>query len=911
MRTESRASIRVAVLALLPLLALGAPPLRAAVGTRLFSGVASAGGVNGTQWRSEVVLSNARAAASAVLLEIVPRNGTDVVASTTLTLGPGETRRLPDLYAAMGAPSGAGTLRVTGDALVWVRTYNQGASGTFGMDVPGVTESGGWAAGTSVLFPIQTPVDASREFRSNLLFTNLGTTRATLTLSAGAATRTVVVEPGTFSQIDGVGAWLGAPKGPSILSVVATGRWFGLVTSIDPVLGDPTGMRGQTTATHPTTVFPGVASAGGMNGTLWRSEARIYNPSATPRTVGLEILPRGGSSVAASSTLGLGPFEMKSLADVYAAVGAPSGAGALRVTGDVKTWVRTFNQGATATFGTDVPEVVPGVAYGAGAHVSFPVNATADVTTGFRSNFLVYNHEARDTTLTFVTAGSTKAVVVPAGSFVQQDNLGSYLGLPPGAAHVSVSADGRWSAIVTAIDPYLGDPTTVLGLLTTVNPVPTGPGVPAGALVSASIGAAGGSLTSSDGKLTLAVPAGALAATTTFTLQPFTNLAWGGIASAYEVSPGDVAFAAPARLTFRPAAGDLSSVSLRGIGIAQQDGDGYWYWTEGPAWDAAVPSVSVLLSRLGPAISSGPTGGASALREGLATIFRYRYAPVGDLWLSPSGTTDVETGKSQEFWVEQCFPPSSDGGSLLRERLTIRRLPASGGCSPYWQPGASISPKWSVDTIEGGNGTFGTIAATGEAVASYTAPAKAPSPDTVTVSAFIGSTATLSNVTLVSHAKIVGNDYAGTFTLRRTGLDQVAYTVKGVAELKRSFTDSNGTSFDMTGTVTIDATIPWFGYTCNCVDAATKPIPADTVFAIQRKPTLAQRWVMPGVTWNFRCEPGGQAALFGLPYFVAPVGDCSQQAWVPLADEKHLAGSFASACNPAFTVNGSWDLTAK
>jgi hypothetical protein len=376
------------------------------------------------------------------------------------------------------------------------------------------------------------------------------------------------------------------------------------------------------------------------------------------------------------------------------------------------------------------------------------------------------------------------------------------------------------------------------------------------------------------------------------------------------VGPADAAFAAPARLTFRPGAEDLSAVSLGGIGIAQQDGDGYWYWTEGPTRDAAVPSVSVLLSRLGPAASSRPTGGAPALREGLAMIFRGRFAPVGDLWLSPSGTTTVETGKSQEFWVEQCFPPSSDDGSLLRARLTIFRWPASGGCSPYRQPGATISPKWSVDSIEGGSGTVGTIAATEDAVASYTAPEKAPSPDTVAVSAFIGSTATLDNVTLVAHAKIVGSDYHGTFTLRRTGLDQLAFTVKGEADLENFLTDANGTSFDMKGTVTIDSPINWVGYTCT-TGSPTKPIPADAVFAIQRKPTLAQRWVMPAAQWTFQCSPGGQQLPISIQYFVAPAGDCSRQAWVPLADEKHLVGNFASACNPAFTVNGSWDLTAK
>jgi len=206
----------------------------------------------------------------------------------------------------------------------------------------------------------------------------------------------------------------------------------------------------------------------------------------------------------------------------------------------------------------------------------------------------------------------------------------------------------------------------------------------------------------------------------------------------------------------------------------------------------------------------------------------------------------------------------------------------------------------------------GTIAAHDDTEATYTAPSKVPSPDTVAVSAFIGDTLDLSNVTLVAHARVVGGSYRGTFTLKRTGLDQASYTVRGEAELRKFLEDDHGTSYDMTGTVTIDGSFTWMGMSCTCSDSVTKPIPADAVFAIQRKPSLAQRWVMPGVQWTFRCgPPPGQAIPYGIQYFVAPAGDCSQQSWVPLADASHLAGSFNSACNPAFTINGSWDFQAE
>ncbi|MBK9374333.1 MAG: hypothetical protein IPN03_11535 [Holophagales bacterium] len=875
--------------------------------TRLFSGVASAGGANGTLWRSEVVLSNTRAVSTDVTLRIVPRNATNVVATKALTLAAGQTQRLPDLYAAMGASSGAGTLRVTGDVLVWVRTYNQGASGTFGMDVPGVTEDEGFAAGAPVLFPIQTPVNALREFRSNLLVTNLEATRVTLTLQAGAAVRTYDVEPGTFQQIDGVGAWLGAPNGPSMLTVVSTGRWFGLVTSIDPVLGDPTGIRGLTGETRATTVFPGVASASGMNGTLWRSEARIYNPGLTARTVGLEILPRGGSSVAASTVLSLGPLELRSLADVYAAVGAPTGAGTLRVTGDVVTWVRTFNKGPEATFGTDVPQVVPGVAFGAGARVAFPVHTAANVATGFRSNFLVFNHEAREITCTFKGAGVSATLAVPSGSFVQKDNLGAFLGLAPGTATVSVSANGRWSAIVTAIDPFLGDPTTVLGLLTTPNPVPTGEGIPDGAAATATIGTGGGSVSSPDGRLTLTVPAGALSGPVSFTVQPVTNLAWGGLGRAYRLTPERTVFAKPATLTFALTADDTSVVSTGGLGVGFQDADGYWHWVPGATRDLAAKRVSLPLSSLSPVPASAGWTAPPLASLGKAFVFRGDFTLLEGFVLRPESAT-VKANGIVPFTVSWCYMSSDEdvsagGGSP-------GRWPGS-TCAPYFLK-ERILPLWYVNAIFRGDARVGTVVMEDDIHAKYTAPDKAPTPDVVAVAAEVGDWYDLREVTVTSRVKVLGDDYRGTFTLRRSGLDKASYAVRGEAELETFLENENGVSYNMTGTLTIDGSFDWMGMTCTCADSVTKPIPADAVFAVQRKPSLAQRWVMPGVQWTFRCgPPPGSPIPFAIQYFVAPAGDCSVQSWVPLGDESHLAGSFTSACNLAVTINGSWDFQAE
>ncbi|MCU0294279.1 MAG: hypothetical protein MUF10_20220 [Thermoanaerobaculaceae bacterium] len=52
---------------------------------------------------------------------------------------------------------------------------------------------------------------------------------------------------------------------------------------------------------------------------------------------------------------------------------------------------------------------------------------------------------------------------VPAGAYAQLNDVGTWLGVPPGWTTIAVKADGRWSGTVSTIDPFTGDPTTVVG----------------------------------------------------------------------------------------------------------------------------------------------------------------------------------------------------------------------------------------------------------------------------------------------------------------------------------------------------------------------------------------------------------------------------------------------------------------
>lgn len=108
-------------------------------------------------------------------------------------------------------------------------------------------------------------------------------------------------------------------------------------------------------------------------------------------------------------------------------------------------------------------------------------------------------------------------------------------------------------------------------------PVVTEPGTPTGTAVSASIGAAGGKLTSADGLVTLDIPAGALDAATTISIQPITNMAPQGIAGvAYRFTPDGQTFKTPAKLTFKYTDAMLAGSSAELLWVVTQAQDGSW-----------------------------------------------------------------------------------------------------------------------------------------------------------------------------------------------------------------------------------------------------------------------------------------------------------------------------------------------
>ena len=104
-------------------------------------------------------------------------------------------------------------------------------------------------------------------------------------------------------------------------------------------------------------------------------------------------------------------------------------------------------------------------------------------------------------------------------------------------------------------------------------PRPAAPGTPIGVPSSLGVGSAGGRLASDDGRLVLDIPAGVVTGPADFTIQALTNLAPGGVGSAYRLGPEGTLFPAPVTLTFHT---ELTGKSFDALSVAWQEGQGYW-----------------------------------------------------------------------------------------------------------------------------------------------------------------------------------------------------------------------------------------------------------------------------------------------------------------------------------------------
>jgi hypothetical protein len=133
----------------------------------------------------------------------------------------------------------------------------------------------------------------------------------------------------------------------------------------------------------------------------------------------------------------------------------------------------------------------------------------------------------------------------------------------------------------------------------------TAVGTPAGNPVSKTIGAAGGTITSTDGRVDLIIPAGALSGDVAISIQPITNECPGGIGLAYDLLPNGTKFLTPATLTLHYTDDDVNGTDPLLVNLAFQDSLDQWEVNVAKDVDTVAKTISFDLNHFTPHAFTG------------------------------------------------------------------------------------------------------------------------------------------------------------------------------------------------------------------------------------------------------------------------------------------------------------------
>jgi hypothetical protein len=226
---------------------------------------------------------------------------------------------------------------------------------------------------------------------------------------------------------------------------------------------------------------------------------------------------------------------------------------------------------------------------------------------------------------------------------------------------------------------------------TTAKPIITESGKPVGEKAEMKIGKEGGSFTSSDGKIRLKVPEGAVSKNTTFSIQPATNLLPNGNGKTYRIEPSGINFQKPLQIIFYYA-DDVEKNTGSLLGVAMQDEKGKWF--------SVNKAVNDTISK--------------TLAASINHFSSYTYYLQSHL--SPKSAR-VKVNESLRIKILRLVPLESDDDLL----------------APLGETEINVPDVWSVNGIPRGNSAVGLVSASQNKSAIYQAPAQVPQQNPVAV----------------------------------------------------------------------------------------------------------------------------------------------------------------------------------
>lgn len=462
-------------------------------------------GLNGTLWFTEGTILNPGTEPAQVVARFVQDEESPQPLVQRLTLPARSGFHFEDLVGALFDTTGLGSLRLSSDdpVVLDTRTYNASPQGTYGQGISGILQRRTLGEGEGGVFLLG--MKESPRYRTNLLFQE--TTGKPAAVSVAFHDRSGALRgaagpidiPAGSRRLVRLAALGSGFRGQGYCTLEVTGQ--GRVAIIGSVVDQRSGDAVTVDAIHPGQLFATsaagsgkaagtvvgegrylvavVARTPGLNGTLWRSEVTILNPSET-QAQDVQMLYIEDSGQIHQSQLRLEPGQEFSSQDVVGELFPDSGegSGALHVTSQLGVAVssRTYtvlDEVSGATAGQAIPGLASGDLVRPGeVWLISNLKSTDD----FRCNLGFSEFEGSDThvtvTLFDMSAGvmrylATKTYPVPAFRHVQVTQVFDDMGLsgtyPEVAATVVVADDaGTVYAYASIVDNESGDATTIL-----------------------------------------------------------------------------------------------------------------------------------------------------------------------------------------------------------------------------------------------------------------------------------------------------------------------------------------------------------------------------------------------------------------------------------------------------------------
>jgi len=344
----------------------------------LVSATAQTNGVGGSVWRTELTILNAGSESAYGQLILLPGAG-GAMQSRPLFLAPRQSvtyqNALLDIY---GLSSGVGAIAIeansaasTPNLKITSRTYTtSNDGGTYGQAVPEV----GSSDLQTTLFV--TGIESDASYRTNIGLVNRSDSPVTaeltlFTANAGIITGTITVNvpANNFSQ-GTLASYFPEINGNALSGLTlrvtssAAGALSAYASVIDNRTQDPVYIQASPLRGGSDVVIPAIGRSGGANGTFWRSDVTLYNPTGTTQSYALRYLAANSdNSNPLTRSISLGAGHTVVLADILQnTFGLSGGTGSLSIafgggTAPIVT-SRTYTSVATGgTFGQSIDPV--------------------------------------------------------------------------------------------------------------------------------------------------------------------------------------------------------------------------------------------------------------------------------------------------------------------------------------------------------------------------------------------------------------------------------------------------------------------------------------------------------------------------------------------------------------------------